>query len=280
MVESLPFISRYGEPSLPALVLLHGFMGNKHDWQGLMPTLSQHFYCICIDLPGHGNNRFALDSESKAGLEQCAAHLLSELAAINILKFHLLGYSLGGRVALHMAKSEPHRLLSLTLESAHPGLVDENEKTQRFSADSQWAKKLTSMPFSDFLTLWYQQGVFADLNASQRQDLIATKVKQLAVLGGSVHLSHKLSCLKAAYLATSLGRQQDCRQVIDLLTCSCQMIVGEQDAKFLGLAKAWQQQAVLAVKVINNAGHNVHQAQPKAFCEALLSMIKAKEAQL
>lgn len=126
----MPTMARYGDPSLPTLVLLHGFLGTKADWLPLMPALSQHFHCICLDLPGHGDNQAEGSTEAKLDFDFCVENIVTRLDSLNPSpdQFHLYGYSLGGRIALHLAKAYPQRLLSLNLESCHPGLVDPQEK--------------------------------------------------------------------------------------------------------------------------------------------------------
>ena len=124
----MTWVNRYGDPQLPAMVLLHGFMGAKEDWQPMMATMSQYFHCICIDLPGHGDNALVLPHP---GLFSAAEHIIQTVNNLGYSRFHLVGYSLGGRIALHIASLQPQALLSLTLESAHPGLLSDDEKQQR-----------------------------------------------------------------------------------------------------------------------------------------------------
>ncbi|WP_351125640.1 alpha/beta fold hydrolase, partial [Shewanella sp. T24-MNA-CIBAN-0130] len=66
--------------------------------------------------------------------------------SMGYMQFHVLGYSLGGRIALHIADDYADSLLSLTLESAHPGLQDAQQQAARAKSDSIWAKKLQHMP--------------------------------------------------------------------------------------------------------------------------------------
>ncbi|MCL1144223.1 2-succinyl-6-hydroxy-2,4-cyclohexadiene-1-carboxylate synthase [Shewanella gaetbuli] len=258
----MAFINRYGDPTLPALVLLHGFMGAKEDWQALMPKLSQRFHCIVIDLPGHGTNQYAL---STPGLTEAAAHVLQKVNNLGYQQFHLVGYSLGGRIALHIAQLQPEALLSLTLESANPGLLTEAEKQQRLAHDNRWAEKLLNLPFKQFLQLWYQQAVFADLTEQQRQWLIEKRAWN--------NPQHLHQC----YQATSLGLQADCRQVIKQLNAPCQIVVGEQDHKFTHLARQWQAElanaTLLQLTVIPNVGHNIHSMLPQIFCDVLLAFV-------
>ncbi|QIR15881.1 2-succinyl-6-hydroxy-2,4-cyclohexadiene-1-carboxylate synthase [Shewanella aestuarii] len=256
-------INRFGNPDLPAMVFLHGFMGAKDDWQALMPILSQHYHCICLDLPGHGSNHLPLPTP---GFMASAQDIVDKVTQLGYQQFHLVGYSLGGRIALHIAKFYPKSLLSLTLESAHPGLKTATEKQQRQLSDKQWADKLIHMPLPQFLSQWYQQAVFADLTAQQRQQLIEKRQW------------NNPQQLQQCYLATSLSLQQDCRDVLSQLPCPSFFIAGEHDHKFQALAKDWQQHLAststqLQLSIINGVGHNIHAMQPQVFSDRLLSLL-------
>ncbi|MBV7316315.1 2-succinyl-6-hydroxy-2,4-cyclohexadiene-1-carboxylate synthase [Shewanella sp. NIFS-20-20] len=247
----------HGDKSLPPLVLLHGFLGSAADWQDYVGYLSHQCYCICIDLPGHGGSRAV--SLPTPGLMPCAELILTLLAQLGIERFHLQGYSLGGRVALHIAKRAPHALLSLHLESCHPGLLSADERATRLAADHLWAQQLLSQPLADFLAAWYQQAVFTDLSTAQRQALIAKRSQNDA------------AALHHCYCSTSLGLQQNMRAVPASL--DCHFYAGSDDAKFLALAQQWQQSAGPTCHLISHAGHNIHQAAPRALAHKVLTHI-------
>ncbi len=261
----------YGESTKPALLLLHGFLGDKQDWQALMPQLSQHFYCICLDLPGHGDspeleNSPEFNHSAHSGFIRTAQQIKYTLAALNIHQFHLLGYSLGGRIALHLMQLMPDNILSITLESCHPGLTDETQKQQRLINDKIWDERLQTLTIEAFLNQWYLQGVFAELSSSQRTALIQRR-------------SHnQVDGLRSIYLATSLALQQDLSQLpnldADKTRQNWHYFVGEQDNKFLTLARRWQQQAKISIHTFANAGHNVHLASPEQFCHTLIDILQ------
>ncbi|MCL1090627.1 2-succinyl-6-hydroxy-2,4-cyclohexadiene-1-carboxylate synthase [Shewanella profunda] len=262
----MPILARYGETSLPTLVLLHGFLGTKADWLPLMPTLSQYFHCICVDLPGHGDNQGELaPTELDDGFSQCVEDVMARLNGLHIDRFHLYGYSLGGRIALHLAKAHPQRLLSLNLESCHPGLELLAEKTARSTNDALWAERLIRLSNRDFLALWYQQAVFADMTTAKRQSVID--------LRASVLDQHPKQKLKQIYLATSLARQASMWDLPSQLTCECHFFAGTEDTKFSAIAKKWQLQAPILVHSINGAGHNIHQMAPTALISKIVALL-------
>ncbi|WP_372872883.1 2-succinyl-6-hydroxy-2,4-cyclohexadiene-1-carboxylate synthase [Shewanella sp.] len=265
------------KPLMPTLVLLHGFLGSSRDWDEFRPFLDPHFRLLTPDLPGHGQSPLPCSQPDFDGV--CDA-LERYLAEHEVSQFHLLGYSLGGRLALHLAKRlqakqspESHqskRLLSLTLESCHPGLADESARNERLGTDELWAKRLASEPLSQFLDHWYQQGVFAHLDPVSRARLIEKRRQD--------HPDTQRNQLVALYRATSLGRQQDLWQLPALLSFPVNFVYGEHDLKFAAIAHGWQQQAPVQNHCIRGAGHNCHAEQPGALAALLLALIDGTQS--
>lgn len=252
-------LSSYGDKSKPALVMLHGFLGAQTDWQAIVKQLTDQFYCVCIDLPGHGlSPSLTLPTP---GFELIAKHIQAAIDSLSIEKYHLLGYSLGGRIALHLARNNTQKLLSLSLESCHPGLQTLEEKQLRAKNDLSWSKKLTDLPIEAFLALWYQQGVFAELSIEARQKLIEKRRHNNPV--GLINI----------YLASSLSEQSNLWELPASLPFPCHYIVGGDDSKFLALATRWQQQASVKVRVVEQAGHNVHLAAPQEYSNWLIQTL-------
>lgn len=264
------------QPLKPCLLLLHGFLGSGSDWDTLASELEPHFRLLTPDLPGHGSAPFEvqlddkaerqLDGKGSSPFDKVCLGLLHWLAKQSVTEFHLLGYSLGGRLALHMARLAPKSLLSLNLESCHPGLESNIARAERLAADSLWAKRLATEPLPVFLDAWYRQGVFAHLDDKARHALVAKRCAQ--------HQDKHRQALLQMYLATSLANQQDLRVVPANLPCPVNLYVGEQDQKFTALANQWQQQqADIRLFTIEGAGHNCHAEQPGRFAHSLLQGI-------
>lgn len=203
-------------PGIP-LVFFHGFLGTASDWQAVCSHLPPS-HCIGFDLPGHGGSPFITDFK------------------IEIPLFHLIGYSMGGRIALHYAKKHPEQIASLTLLSTHPGLEQNEEKQKRLEKDEEWARKLQTLPIHTFLKLWYAQPLFAPFCPD-----LTTRAQQNPQL------------LAKASLHYSLAKQT--RYNIQ------RMIVGERDTKFRAL--------ISNPIVIPESGHAVHLENPKAVANAI-----------
>ncbi|NRB22241.1 2-succinyl-6-hydroxy-2,4-cyclohexadiene-1-carboxylate synthase [Shewanella sp.] len=249
-------LTSHGNKGNPPLLMIHGFLGSRVDWAPLLPELSKHFYCICIDLPGHGDSPvLSLDTP---GLYQVAKAVHQSISALHIDKYHLLGYSLGGRICLHIARLYRDRILSLHIESAHPGLIGTSDRKARLSKDKMWHARLASLSLTDFLNAWYQQGVFSELSVVARQALVKKRSKNSA------------QALQSIYLATSLAVQEDLIELPKQISAPCHYYVGKDDSKFLALALRWQSQSRLTVHQFERAGHNAHLAAADKFCQQLI----------
>ena len=250
-----------GQPSKPAIVLLHGFLGDKQDWSAVTKILAEHYYCISIDLPGHGDS--LNQPLATPGFETCCELIQQTVSKLGIETYHLIGYSLGGRIALHLARRYPSSVLSLILESCHPGLQSEQDKAQRKVNDAQWADKLTHLDITAFLTQWYQQAVFADLSITEQQTMITRRS------------GNQGATLSNCYQATSLAQQADLWDTPAVISASCFFIAGSNDKKFLSLATRWQQQYPLKLYAVNASGHNVHSAAPDTFSQLVLRLLNS-----
>lgn len=242
------------DANLPCLVWLHGFLGNQKEWE----SFSEHFTDwpqLFIDLPGHGKSA----DITVEGFVQVDKLLRKTLLSYNILKYWLIGYSLGGRVAMyHACQGENTGLRGLIVEGSHPGLTDENARQDRKSSDQQWAQRLRTQPLKVVLDDWYHQAVFQSLNDQQRASLIAQRSQNNA------------QSLAAMLEATSLGNQPDLKAMLKQLPLPFYYLCGERDEKFRAVATGLE----LSPHLITAAGHNAHRENPIAFTACLLNLLR------
>lgn len=132
------------------LIFLHGFLGSDQDWDPVIEHLKKDFRCIALNL-----YYFLKDADT---FETLAQKINDSLKEKRIFSFHLIGYSLGGRICL--ALSQIKKPLSLTILSSHFGLQDSMEKKARFEKDLKWIKVLEKESFESFLEKWYEQPIF------------------------------------------------------------------------------------------------------------------------
>ncbi len=166
-------------PNKPIMLFLHGFMGNINEFDQTIKLLFNNFSYLTLDLPGHGKTEVSDDENyTMSSTAQAIINLLDQL---NIDKCFLIGYSMGGRLALYLALHFPHRFIKVILESASPGLLTETARLARIKSDSQIARKLSRMTnkddFYNFLNNWYQQPIFGDIkNHPQYQSMLESRI--------------------------------------------------------------------------------------------------------
>jgi pimeloyl-ACP methyl ester carboxylesterase len=105
-----------GDPSLPLLVLLHGFGDSFMTWEGWVRELKSRFHIISLDFPGHGLTRAPQGSRLNA--EGLADFVDAFAATLALPKFAVAGNSMGGGAAWQLAVRHPQRLDALILVDA------------------------------------------------------------------------------------------------------------------------------------------------------------------
>ncbi|MDW6092495.1 2-succinyl-6-hydroxy-2,4-cyclohexadiene-1-carboxylate synthase [Vibrio rhizosphaerae] len=241
----------------PVLVFLHGLLGSSEDWSGTLAQLGD-FPCLTIDLCGHGHSRMQRCRDFADCCRRIAQTIAGRLSPGQPLV--LIGYSLGGRLAMYGAVHGFWSALNVTtlvIEGGNFGLQDEAARQARWQHDQAWADRFAFEPIADVLINWYQQPVFSSLNHAQRQDLIARRSDNLG------------SEIAAMMRATSLALQPDLLPGLQTQPIPVQYICGERDQKFRQLATL----SGLPVQIVLQAGHNVHQERPEAFARCLRTQL-------
>ncbi|WP_017316061.1 2-succinyl-6-hydroxy-2,4-cyclohexadiene-1-carboxylate synthase [Mastigocladopsis repens] len=249
-----------GNPTKPLILFLHGFMGNSHEFDEAISLLSDDFYCLTIDLPGHGETKI-LGGDECYTMSKAAHALIDFLNNLKIAKCFLLGYSMGGRLALYLALHFPHRFSKIVLESASPGLLTEAERIERVKRDEQIARKLERSvdrnDFANFLANWYSQAIFGSIkNHPQFQRLIEVRLQN-----NPIELAKSLRLM-------GTGCQPSLWEKLKVNTNTLLLLVGEDDEKFIVInTKIAQMCELCQLKVISHSGHNIHFEKVKAFVE-------------
>lgn len=140
----------------PRLVLAHGFTQTARSWGPFASLVGSARELVCVDLPGHGGS-----TALRAGLRETAA-LLAGLAREQGRDYDLLGYSLGARVALHVALFEPEGLRRLVLVGATGGIEDPEARAARRARDEELARTAEA-DLDGFVRRWVAAPMFAGL---------------------------------------------------------------------------------------------------------------------
>ena len=247
-----------GSPDDPGILFLHGFMGSSADWKDLVAAIGDLAFCIAPDLPGHGASlELTPDAYTMQGTARSVVHTLDELEVESPV---IVGYSMGGRLALYLALRYPERCAGLFLESASPGLESESERTARRAADDEKAKRLESGDFEKFLRDWYRQPLFESLAKDEgllRQTIAARRRNDPVELARSLR-------------GMGTGRQPSLWAELEGLVVPALAVAGKLDGKYAGISSrmARVNQRVEAV-VIPGVGHNVHDEAPAQYLALL-----------
>ena len=234
-----------------SLVLLHGFGGTRRAWDGVIARLdAQRYRPLALDLPGHG------DARSYAGsitFDACVEQVL----AYSPRRFALCGYSMGGRVALHVALAAPERVARLILVASSPGIGDDTERARRRAADRQLADELERDPFEDFIERWRTQPLFADdppeVGALAREDQRRNDPYPLAKVMRGI----------------GTGEMQPLWDRLGELSMPVTVVAGERDAKFRVLGERMAELIPDAELVVVAGGHGLPLESPGALVEAI-----------
>lgn len=207
---------------------LHGAVGMAADWRGFAKTMAaagistravdlwRFLECEAMSLPAFGQ---ALNADASGEVFRGNGRAL-------------LGYSMGGRMALHTLLEDHHPWQAAIIISAHPGLEDETEKSNRRTADTAWATRALAGDWQKFLADWNSQPIFhaATLRDPQASSSLIMRRREIA----------------RSFVDWSLGAQQPLWSRIGNINVPVLWIVGENDTKFLALAER-------AVSLIPNA---------------------------
>jgi 2-succinyl-6-hydroxy-2,4-cyclohexadiene-1-carboxylate synthase len=246
------------------LLLLHGFTGSAATWAPFLEQLGPHFRTLAPDLIGHGRSDSPADAE-RYSIERCVGDLLALLDLLQVERADVLGYSMGGRVALHLACAARERVGALVLESSSPGIADAAERAARVAADEALAESIERDGLAAFVDRWERLPLFAS-QAELPQELRARLHAQ--------RLRNDPRGLANSLRGMGAGRQSSLWEQLATLDLPTLLIAGELDAKYTSLAG--QMQALLPnarTAIIPRAGHTVHLERPQLFMENVLEFL-------
>ncbi|MDH4156645.1 MAG: 2-succinyl-6-hydroxy-2,4-cyclohexadiene-1-carboxylate synthase [candidate division Zixibacteria bacterium] len=238
----------FGARGRPALLFLHGFLGSSRDWHSIAAKMSDKFFCIVPDLPGHGKS---IEGVPDVGyrMENCAESIVELLDFLQIGTCRAAAYSMGGRLALYMVVRYPERFERVVIESASPGLEGEQERRERLARDRRLAERLRCEPLDAFLAEWYGQPLFDSLRSDRHrfEELLARRFEN-----DPVGLA-----LSLEYMGT--GAQPSLWEELNRIRMPLLLIAGEKDSKFVQTAQRMATRLPAAtVGIVSGAGHNVH----------------------
>ena len=238
------------------LLLLHGFTGDSSTWTPFCSVWGRHSRLIIPDIIGHGQTGSPHDL-IRYQMEAAAADLIFILDQLGIEKVDLLGYSMGGRLALTFAITYPERIRKLILESASPGLKTDEERIQRRMKDGELANFITEHGIPSFVDYWEAIPLFSTMN--NLPDSIRESIREQ-------RLSNNARGLANSLVGMGTGSQPSWWEKLNQLNCEILLVTGEKDEKFCRIAEKMQAGIKKASWIaINDCGHAIHVEQKEKF---------------
>ncbi len=249
----------WGNPNGQPLIFLHGFLGDCTDWEGIAPAFSE-YRCVAPDLPGHGETPLS----ETMGWDQLPIELTRDLNAKGINHAVVIGYSMGGRIALHWAHQDPNFVQGIILESASPGIDTEIERRARHLFDLQVEKQLGTLPPLEFIDWWCELPMFGDIKI--HPDYPALREKRSRFLPEDMRrVMRDFGAATRPSVWPVLGQLP----IIGFVT-------GSLDLKYKTVAHRIQTEFPnIPVEILENAAHNCHFEAPDRFSRVVLQFLRA-----
>lgn len=292
------FYQLWGNPELPPVVLLHGFMQSSTSWNSIASSFTNRFCVYALDFIGHGLTekskkaarytyedmaasvdyflRKVVCAQEKRGREK-SVHARQALVNhthakhTQIKRAHVIGYSMGGRIALRLLQTSSDVLASVVLESCNLGCATETERTEAAQRNQGWVDRIQHDGMEAFVNYWETLPMFATQKELGWDKLL--HVSRAANDPTSMVLCLQGSGKQAMPLTeVTLEAVRTQRQMgLPML-----YIYGDKDAKSAAVAATLEAEGVL-VSVIP-AGHNVHLEAPMLYLKEVVHFLANTEA--
>lgn len=239
---------------MTALLALHGFTGSPRSWDFLPAQPSvRRFVPALVGHLGSSAGSEVIDFETEVDR---LARLSAEASTL-----HVVGYSLGARLALGLAARHPTRVSRLTLISGHPGLSSEAERAQRRAADQRWCDLLLNRGSSAFVDAWQAQPLWAS-QAGLGAEALSRKRSERS--------SHDPAGLARSLRVTGLAEMPNYLDALAAIEIPLTLIAGSLDAKFCELATQMANAAPHAeLLIVEQAGHDLLLERPDFMSEVI-----------
>lgn len=249
-----------GEP----LVLLHGFTGNIATWEPFQKTWGKSFQLIMVDILGHGLTDSPSDPK-RYEIDQVASDLKDLLLGLNIESSHILGYSMGGRLALTFACKYPETVKSLILVSSSPGLRTIEERQNRIEQDEKLAERIELQGIKAFVDYWENIPLF--ITVKETPQAVQEAIRRERLQQKEMGLSNSLRGM-------GTGKQPSNWGCLPELNVPVLLLSGSKDTKFVKIADEMEQLVTnVKKKVIQEAGHMIQVEKQDLFEEIIMDWL-------
>ena len=258
-------VETWHEEQVETIVMLHGFTGSTKTWERVASMLPQ-YRVIAIDCIGHGQTESPNDY-TLYKMEYQLAVLEEVFEALQLTSFTLVGYSMGGRIALSYAIKYPRRVKTLILESASPGLRTEQERNVRKEADDALANKIQLHGVTSFVDTWENIPLFA--SQKRLPQYIQQAIREERLQQHEQGLANSLRGMGTGIMPPMWDELHKLSMPVTLIT-------GALDTKFVDIAR---EMTTFIQKVrhliVNDVGHAIHVENPSEFATIVKDTISS-----
>lgn len=246
-----------------AVLFVHGFSQSLRTWDAVRSRLEASYFTAACDLIGHGaSDRPPRTGPYSIGHQAEAIDALRE--TLGIERMHLVGYSMGGRLALAYAGLHPDRVASLVLESASPGPRSDAERESARKGDRELRARLGTFTSDEFARYWEALPLFETQRHLPERIIGPERASRRA---------NDTAALARAVEGAGQGRMPDLWDALGNLAGPGAMFVGTFDSRYRDIAREANERFGIPV-VEFAAGHNVHLERADEFSTALLAHLK------
>jgi 2-succinyl-6-hydroxy-2,4-cyclohexadiene-1-carboxylate synthase len=248
------------------VTLLHGFTLSGRSWQEVISKMPAGWRWVVPDLRGHGATR--IPSGAPCTMAACTGDLEMLWDHLGIERTHLVGYSMGGRLALHVAAHRPERVLSLLTIGAHAGLEEEAREGRR-QGDEALAQRIETDGLEAFVDYWSRLPLLA--GPERRGPAFTAQLR-------AERMSNHVAGLAKSLRGMGAGRMEPVWDQLAHLECPCTFVAGQLDHGYVASARRLASTVVNGrLEVVLRAGHAVHLERPEAFARLLADHLATTE---
>ena len=260
-------LSYFVEGDGPPVTLLHGFTQSGQSWREVISLVPHSWRWIVPDLRGHGETEIA--GAARCSMDACTSDLELLWDHLGVERTHLVGYSMGGRLALHVAAHRPERLLSLLTIGAHAGL-DEDAREGRRQGDEALAERIEKDGLEAFVDHWSALPLFSGLQRRGAAYIAHVRAERM---------KNHVAGLACSLRGMGAGVMEPVWDRLTGAEFGCTFVAGQLDHGYVASARRLAGSVPKGRTVIvPRAGHAVHQERPDAFARVLTAHLTAADA--
>ncbi len=251
------YVQTYGRPQKEAILFLHGFTGTSSTWDEVfLQWKNEKYYVIVTDHIGHGKTDAPYEA-TRYTMDEQIKDLDTILQKLGVTSVRIVGYSMGGRIALSYAVRYPEKVKQLLLESTSPGLATEGERAARRKSDAALAERIEKEGVEAFAYFWENIPLFETQKRLPKEKRLRIRQERQ---------SQRAKGLANSLRGIGTGSQPSLWNELHTLHMPITCIVGERDPKYVEIAQQMKKRnESVEIVEVPDTGHAIHVEKPCVF---------------